>query len=197
MMPNIPRIAAALFASTLIAASVAHAGITTYTDRDAWFEAVSPGGSVPITTIGFSEFPAGTVITDQYDHLGVNFSGVNSTRGFDDVAYPQDGWALQGGIGGVTVEFDAPRHALAMDHPASAVMQFFNDGIEIETVNFDGGGFGNFSGIVSTQPFDSVILSDASPPSFIDDLHFVTIPVPGSFVCIGVSLMCRPGRRRT
>jgi len=186
-----------MLVAALLLASKAAAEITTYTDRDAWFEAVSPGGSVPITTIGFSEFPAGTVITDQYDHLGVNFSGVNSTRGFDDVAYPQDGWALQGGIGGVTVDFDAPRHALGLDHPGDSFMELFHLGEQIATVDFDGSGFGQFSGIVSTQPFDSVILSDSSAPSFIDDLHFVTIPVPGSFVCIGVSLLCRPGRRRT
>jgi len=197
MMPNIPRIAAALFASTLIAASVAHAGLTTYTDRDAWFEAVSPGGSVPITTIGFSEFPIGTNIRDQYAHLGVNFDGNNFTLGPDHIAFPQDGWALRSGIGGSTVEFDAPRHALALDHPGDSFMELFHLGEQIATIDFDGSGFGQFSGIVSTEPFDKVILSDRQAPSFIDDLHFVSIPAPGALlVLLGASLLgCRTRHR--
>jgi len=183
--------------AVLFLGQIAHAGITTYTDRDAWFEAVSPGGSVPITTIGFSEFPIGTNIRDQYAHLGVNFSGTNFTLGPDHMSFPQDGWALRSGIGGSTVEFDAPRHALAMDHPGDSFMELFHLGEKIATVDFDGGGVGQFSGIVSSEPFDAVILSDAMAPSFIDDLHFVTIPAPGSMACfVIVSLVCRRGRRR-
>jgi len=186
-----------MLVAALLLASKAAAEITTYTDRDAWFEAVSPGGSVPITTIGFSEFPAGTVIRDQYAHLGVNFDGVNFTLGEDFGVYPQDGWGLRSGIGGSTVEFDAPRHALGLDHPASAIMELLYEGESIGVANFSGSGFGNFSGIVSTEPFDAVILSDAMAPSFIDDLHFVTIPAPGSMACfVIVSLVCRRGRRR-
>jgi hypothetical protein len=82
------------FLATLLlgAASQAEAEVTEFTDFAAWQQA---GGA--FTTITFAEFPAGTLITDQYADQGVTFSG-----GFHQInccsfpTFPGDGSGLNG-----------------------------------------------------------------------------------------------------
>ena len=61
---------------------------------------------------------------------------------------------------------------------------------------FPGGGTGFFAGLVSTQPFDAVIISDPTD-SFvsIDDLHF-GVPAPPTLALLGLGALGAARRRR-
>ena len=62
-----------------------------FTDKDDWIVAVGD-----FTTIGFTGFPGGTFITDQYADLGILFTdGNDSISPFDPITYPEDGWGLE------------------------------------------------------------------------------------------------------
>lgn len=183
----------------LCVAPPSFAGITTYGngERDTWFEDVGVTGGAEITTVGFRGFPAGTSITNQYADLGVTFDGQNVVRGEDFIAYPQDGWAMQGLLD-IAFEFDTPRNAIAVDYPGSIRFSLFLNGDLVGIEDFQTGGFGQFAGLVSNTPFDSVVIDRASgDPSFVDDLHFAFIPTPGGMIPLLLYLVRRHGRRRT
>jgi hypothetical protein len=65
--------------------------------------------------------------------------------------------------------------------------------------SFPGIGVGFFAGVVSTEPFDSVVLRDwADDLAFIDNLHFgPPIPAPGALGVLAVAAIILPGRRRS
>jgi len=188
-----------MLVAALLLASKAAADITTYTDRDAWFEDVSQSGTVPITTIGFTEVPPFTHVTDEYSHLGIVFDGNNRTLGKSTGIFPQDGWGLEGQLE-IAFTFDQPRHALAVDFPGDVFFELYNGGEFVDSVLFLGGpsGIGGFGGLTSTQEFDQVTILDPTvPPVFIDDLHFVRIPAPGGlFILPGAVFLFRWRIRR-
>src|SRR5690554_7419632 len=96
----------AIVASAGFLPASAFGDIVKYTNRDAWFNAV--GGESEVTTIDFTGFPEATIITDQYQSLGVTFTdGTDRVQGEDFIIYPQDGWGLRGTFD-TTVEFDRP-----------------------------------------------------------------------------------------
>jgi hypothetical protein len=62
-----------------------------------------------------------------------------------------------------------------------------------------GGGTGFFSGVISTIPFDTVVIKDPfGANTLIDDLYFgPPIPAPGALAILGLAgLMCSQKRRR-
>ena len=73
--------------AALTCASVlpAHAGVTEFTDRAEWEAAVGV-----FSTIDFTQFPQGTIITDQYQDLGVLFTDGNDSIFFSN-GFPNDG----------------------------------------------------------------------------------------------------------
>jgi hypothetical protein len=161
-----------------------------FTDRDAWFDAVDL-----MTTIGFTEFPNGTFVTDHYEELGVLF-----TDGVDVIVccgdnFPNDLAGLNG-VGSISLEFTTPQAWIALDFPGFAQFSPFSQGELIYTSSMFGADpVGNFAGLISSQLFDAAILIDpADDAIFIDDLHF-GVPAPAALWLLGLAAL-RPARRR-
>lgn len=180
--------------------SAAHAGITTYGNgqREVWFEDVGDVGGAEITMIGFSEFPHGTSITDQYRDDGLVFDGNNFTQGPSCGIYPQDCFGLRGLLD-IAFEFDSPRNAIAVDYPGDVRFLLYFGSDFVGEHYFGTAESGNFAGVISATPFDSVVFNRFGvDPVFVDDIHFAFIPSPGGM--IPLLLFCfvrRHGRRRT
>jgi hypothetical protein len=139
-----------------------------FEDRDEWIDAVGA-----FVTIGFTEVPNGTFVTDEYLPLGVLF-----TDGIDIAlccgsAFPNDGAGLDG-EGPIHLSFTAPQASIAIDFPGPAAIQLYRDGEQFyESDEFGGSGLNHFAGLVSYQPFDqAVVFRFYGYPAFIDDLHF-------------------------
>lgn len=187
---HIALIATAMF----LFSSPTHAKITRYTNRDAWFDAV--GGESAVTTVGFSEFGL-TTITNQYQDLGVLFTdGNDTTHGEDFIAFPRDGWGLDGNFD-IQFEFDIPRASVSVDHPGAIEYDFYLDNQHLGTASFFSTGADNFSGVTTSFLFDKVILNDPGvSEATIDDLHFVTIPAPAAFLPFTFLLVRQSSRAR-
>lgn len=176
--------------ASLMSVSSAHAGITQYTDRDAWFSAV--GGEAAVTTIGFDDL-GHAIVTDQYEHLGVIFDGDNGTVGPACTTYPQDCWGLRGQPD-IIFDFVLSRDAVALHYPGDVQLDLYSDGVLIASPFFIGGpsGIDSFAGITAPFEFDRVVISNfALPaPANMDNLYFVTIPAPGALVLVGIVSLC-------
>ncbi len=143
-------------------------------DREGWFAAAGP-----VTTIGFTGFPEGTLVTDQYVKLGVVFlegDDVVICCSYD--TFMVDGAGLDGDAS-IHIAFCEPQRWIAADFPGVLGYSLFVGGTPVfETDGLAHGGLGNFLGLLSTTPFDEVIIS---PPGGIkvnvDDLHFGGLPV--------------------
>ena len=153
----------------MLLSAPASADVLEFTDKDEWIEAVGE-----FTTIDFTGFPEGTWITDQYADFGILFTDgddwIHNTCG-----YVNDCWGLAGGDGNdqIMLAFDTEEAYIGVDFPGDLQIDLFAAGKLIYRAVFIAGGNGNFAGLVSTELFDSVVLSD---PVFgfvaIDDLHF-------------------------
>ncbi len=177
-----------------IATAPAHAGVIEFTDRAEWEAAV---GS--FTTIDFTGFPEFTIITTQYQDLGVTFTDGDDFTRFIPSAFVNDGWGLNGGIGGdIDLSFETPQRWIAVDYPGVVRIFLFSGGELIHFGTFSAGpdGSGGFGGLVSSQPFDSVALLDPIDDFvFIDDLHF-GVPAPASIWILAVAGIWHGCRRR-
>jgi uncharacterized protein (TIGR03382 family) len=173
----------------LAAGSSAGASVIEFTDRDAWFDAV---GSV--TTIGFTEYPNGTLVMDQYEEQGVLFTDGLDTI-FTDDSFINDGAGLDGN-GFIELTFLSPQFYIAVDFPIALRISLFRQGELIYLSDFFGTpSLGDFAGLISSDPFDSALIADpALPTARIDDLHY-GVPAPGSLAVLGVSVLF-PRRRR-
>ena len=162
-----------------------------FTDKDEWIAAVGR-----FTTIGFTGFPNGTFITDQYAELGILFTdGNDSISPFDPITYPNDGWGLDGN-GNISVAFDSPQAWIGVDHPGFLSIELYSEGRLFYTSSIaGGGGVGFFLGLISSELFDAAVLIDPfGLDAEIDDLHF-GVPAPGS-VCLLALAGLWPRRRR-
>jgi len=165
--------------------------VTEFTDRAEWETAVGV-----LTTIDFSGWPEFTVITDQYQDLGVLFSDGNDTILFSN-AFQNDGVGLGGTVDDIELSFDAPQLWIAVDFPGLVQFELFHNGelIYVSTPIDDVPG--NFAGLLSTEPFDVALISDPSDDAvFIDDLHFgVPAPPTLAVLAFGAVVTCRRRRR--
>jgi hypothetical protein len=175
------------------ASAPARGEVLEFTDDSEWQAAVGD-----FTTIDFTEHPPGTIVTDQYEELGILFTEGNDVI-LDSSVFLNDGFGLWGpAFDDVTVEFDAPRHWIAIDFPGAAVIQLYLDGeLFFESRIFGGSGEGFFGGLVSSEPFDSAFIFDPTLNGVaIDDLHFgPPIPAPGALALLGLALLA-PRQRR-
>ena len=74
--------------------------------------------------------------------------------------------------------------------------ELFFLGQPIYSGNFPGGGHGNFAGVLSSQPFDEVVISDwLDDQVTLDDLHF-GVPAPGAWALLILGGLGRQRRRR-
>ena len=174
------------------------AGVQEYfdDDRDKWFSDAAAIG--PITTIGFNDLGNNVLVTEQYADLGVHFTFIgNFTRGENFDLFPQDGWGLDGNTM-IRLEFDDVQSGIAFDFPGAAEVDLFRDGELVhDSSRFGGSGAGRFGGVVGIE-FDLAIIVDWTGDDnvVLDDLHFVSIPVPSTLILVAGAFALR-SRRRT
>jgi hypothetical protein len=152
-------------------------------------------------TIDFTDYPHGTIISDQYADIGVNFEGQNNVI-LEIPSFINDGFGLRGWMG-TWVHFDEPMNWIAGDHPGRLYFALYVEGELIGEAGWGHVGAGNFTGVVSTKAFDSAFLFRPPNPDgtfavYIDDLHFgaLTVPAPGVLSVIAFALFANRRRRR-
>ena len=172
------------------------AAITTYTDFAQWQSQVGP-----FTTIGFTEYPTGTIITDQYAEQGVVFPDGNDfvLNGFPK-SFLQDGAGLRDNSTGIVrLTFSEPLTAIAAHHAGllATFRLFLNGEMVADTGHMSGGGINFFSGIVSAVPFDSVTIVDSGISINLDNIYFgPPIPGPSAFALLAGGFISQRRRRR-
>ncbi|MBX3375123.1 MAG: hypothetical protein KF817_14940 [Phycisphaeraceae bacterium] len=173
-------VAMALFATTLMN-SAACAAIIRYwhNDRDAWF--MDAGALSAIETITFTEHPVALLNTQYQESHGLSVTGSGWVQIWSSLPdLPLDGRGMKAVNSDAILHFDRPMQALAADFPGTLTAQFYWDDTFLGAEAFTGpGGPGNFSGAISTTPFNRVRLFDSDHVFAIDDLHFVPVAVPG------------------
>ena len=161
-----------------------------FTNKDEWIAAVGD-----FTTIDFTGFPAGTFITDQYADLGVLFTDANDSIHVSG-SMVNDGWGLDGNPD-IHLSFDTPQAYLAVHFPGDVQIDLFSGDIFLHSSVFIAGGVGNFGGLISSQLFDAVVISDpVLGDVFIDDLHF-GVPAPPTLALLALASLFSPRRRRS
>ena len=116
----------------------------------------------------------GSVGGDGNDSIDINAGFLNDGSGLDDNP-------------SMHVSFDSPMLCFEVDHPGIVQIDLFSGNELIHSALFINAGLGFFSGLVSTELFDNVLISDPLlPDAFIDDLHF-GVPSPGviAFLALG------------
>ena len=148
-----------------------------------------------VTTIDFTGFEKGTLITDQFEDLGLIFNGVNHFIDQSDGLF-EDGWGLaRAGDGPIDLSFTTPQSWIAIDFPGIIYFELFNEGELVYTSSlFGGGGVGFFGGLISTETFDAVLIIKQGG-ALIDDLHF-GVPAPGTLALLGLAAVLPRRRRR-
>lgn len=169
-------------------ASIAGAGAIEYTDRPTWEAAVGP-----FSTIDFTEFAVGTFVTTQYP-------GVEFTDGNDEIiangAFVLDGFGLDA-HGDTTLVFDLNQFYFGVDFPGAVQIDLFLGNVLVySSSNFAGAGSGFFAGLLSDDPFDTVVLRDwVDALAFFDNMSYV-VPTPGALALLGVAGLLGARRRR-
>ena len=177
------RIICSIALTLTLLTATAHGGVIEFTDKDEWIDAVGA-----FTTIGFTGFPNGTFITNQYADLGVLFTDGNDSIRFSPTVFPNDEWGLDGN-GDIAVAFDTPQLWIGVDFPGFLDIELYYQGKLIHTGVFGFGGIGNFSGLLSTQPFDAAVLAEVGgSEAEIDDLHF-GVPAPGTLPLLALGAL--------
>ena len=186
---------AAATAACVLLSTTAQAALQEFEDKAEWVDAV--GGD--FTTIDFTGFPAGTIITDQYQHLGVDFVSDSQDRISGPInGYPNDLWGLRG-FTDVTLAFSSPIQWFAMDFPGDMRVELTLRGEHVANSGWFGmSGAGHFGGVISDQPFDGVRLLDPVANTVdLDDIHFgPPIPAPGALAALALAGLAPRGRRR-
>ena len=174
----------------MLVSAAAHAGVQEFTDKDEWIAAVGE-----FTTIGFTEFPHGTFITDQYADLGILFTDGNDSIACCGPVFPEDGAGLDGN-GDISVAFDTPQLWIGADFPGLLRIELYQNGrLFYVSDNYGQDPVGNFAGLLSNEPFDAAVLIDVLGEAEIDDLHF-GVPAPGALPLLALGALCTRRRRR-
>ncbi len=144
------------------------ADVQAFTDKDEWIEAVGD-----FAFIDFVGIPNGTDVTDQYEELGVVFDP-NVNVIFEHPIFP-DGFGLIGSqLFPISFSLLEPQNWIAVDFPGMVQFQLFlGDKLVCESeLFFAFGGNIAFAGIVSSTPFDRVIIQDPTDLNVgIDNLY--------------------------
>jgi hypothetical protein len=164
---------------------------------DAWSAA-----SGPFTTIDFTGYPQGTLITDQYEEQGILFESSDADIvWFSSIGFPQDGVGINGLVE-VEMTFSDPIFSFGMHHPGLRFVLAYNgDTLLWTSPLLGGGGVGFFSGFTSTGPVDRVlVLSGSSAPVVsvhVDNIYFSTVPGPSGAALLGLAGLIGRGRWRS
>ena len=183
----------AIAAVTCTFAVQAQAGVTEFSDRAEWEGAVGQ-----FTTIDFTGFPKFTIITDQYQDLGITFTDGTDAIRFSLNVFPNDNWGLDGNDD-IHLSFATPLGWIGVDLPGVVRVLLFSGG---ELIHFSSiftagpDGVGGFGGLVSTELFDAAVILDPFDAVFIDDLHF-GVPAPGGLMLLALAAIWPRRRRRS
>ncbi len=191
------RLESFIFAAALLGIGFeTGADIVEFTNRAEWVSAI--GGFDQMQTISFLEYPQGTLLSDQYANLGVTFPDANDYI-VSAESFLLDGVGATSLLGPITLQFDEPRAAIGVHFPGDLIIELYlNDTLVFESSKFGGLGAGFFGGLVSTQPFDRVLLIDPSDAVYVDTIHFgLPVPAPGALALLSIAgLALRRSRRR-
>jgi len=165
------------------------ADVIEYLDKAEW-----ELGAGDYTTIDFTGFADGTVITDQYADLGVLFGS--------DIAIHLSSFQDGAGLHGVyptpiEIWFAEPVTAIATDFLGDLLIELYSGNDLVYTSSYFGY-FSKFGGLVSSEPFDAAKILDPSDSAVvIDNLYFAPpIPGPSALALLGVAFVGIVGRRR-
>ncbi len=166
------------------------AEVVIYGDQYQWGSDVGE-----FTTIDFTHFDEGTIITEQYADLGIHF-----TSGYDFIRnnwniFPNDGWGLTNNTyaAAITTEYDFDLTGIAVEYPGAMQIELYHDNELLYTSLVYGAGF---LGLISDIGFDKAVILDPTGGSVsVDDLHFGGV-VPSAGTCTLLLLMGIFERRR-
>ena len=154
------------------------AGAITYTNnKDLWLSQTTG-----VEVITFTEHPVGTWLDDHYhESHGLIFAGPTEFITHDTAFHDLQGMKTFTGV--ADLRFDTPITAFAFDNYFGSVnLRLYSGDTQIGFAQF----FGlipNFGGILSTIPFDRIVLWDPSDAVlYIDDImftHHALVPGPG------------------
>ncbi|MBX3375273.1 MAG: hypothetical protein KF817_15710 [Phycisphaeraceae bacterium] len=162
----------------LAALSQSAAGAITYTDqKDLWLSQTTG-----VEVITFTEHPVGTWLDDHsHESHGLIFAG--PTEFITHAASFHDNQGLVTFTSVADLRFDTPITAFAFDNCFGVVVFKLYAGEEEIAHSFFLGLIPNFGGILSTIPFDRIVLWDPSDAVLaIDDImftHQALVPGPG------------------
>jgi MYXO-CTERM domain-containing protein len=187
------RFLAVVIAASMPVCNPASADVEVYFDFNEWQNALTT-----TTSIGFTGFPDGTGITNQYEAQGVVFDSPPPfvLNGFD--TFPNDGAGLHGSSfsGQIVANFLEPQYAIASHFTGDQQIELYSAGLPILTLDPFGGPPGTFVGFILDQPFDAAIIFDpVDPVVVIDDLHF-GVQAPGILPLLGAVALFGSRRRR-
>ena len=196
----LPAIATA--ALLIAGAPLASASFVLYSNYDNWL-AAGPAMGGTLETITFTELPPSTIVTDQYPHLGVQFSALFAvTTCCSFTSYPLDGTGLVASwtnLVPLTLDFETRQHWIGFHHPGTIRIRLYDDAALVydSVITLGGGGGGFFTGIVGLSGFNRAVLDDPFDGTFgIDNIYFGSIPAPPVAALLGAVLFGR-GRRRS
>jgi MYXO-CTERM domain-containing protein len=184
-------------AAALSLGASASAAFTTYTAFANWQGAV---GS-QYTTLDFV-FPAPTILSTQYAGLGAIFPEEEEAALPLGVAFPQDGWGVQGAPAGdadIHIAFTSPQQWIGAHYPGGLMYQLLSGGTVIyNSPTHLTPGANGFFGIVSDVPFDEVRLIDPFGFVYVDNIYFGgPVPSPGAMPLLAAALFGARRRRRS
>ncbi|HMN97154.1 MAG TPA: hypothetical protein PKC43_11745, partial [Phycisphaerales bacterium] len=143
-----------------------------------------------------------TQVTDQYSHLGVQFSALFAATSFGPVGYPIDGAGLFASwtdLVPLTLDFETRQHWIGFHHPGKFRIRLYDDAALVydSVIMLGGSGVNFFTGIVGLSGFNRAVLDDPFDGTFgIDNIYFGAIPAPPVAALLGAVLFGR-GRRRS
>jgi len=186
-------VASLVIAGACLRCSNASATVNMYFDFKEWQSALKS-----VTTIGFGEFPTGTGIFNQYLDQGVVFPDEDCFVIEADF-FTNDGHGLHSSnsTGQILMRFMTPQYGVASHFPGDNWVTLSNGGSVLYVGPPWKGPPGTFVGYVSSEPFDSAIITTPAlnPVVTIDDLHF-GVPAPGALGLFALAAIFGRPRRR-
>lgn len=138
-------------------------------DKDEWFALVRDVSMIDFTGTSFL-----APIIGQYEQWGIGFGTTVASGSFGSDSR-EDGWGATGSNGqAIQVSFNTPQYWIATDYVSQVKIELYADGALVyASSNFGQGGAFQFAGLVSTKPFDAVVIDRWKPTGsvIVDNLY--------------------------